>query len=252
MSVCLIFRMCAVTMPMDPLYAAMAERYPDPKADAHYFIRGRAGYLLFIEYGDNRTFDHSGRILRRWHLVGLGDEDDLIRLALYLAGDCVGGNARFSNSPSTQPEALIAKVRATLKTAVPLASTRGLFKNFPVDVDVGWLTGDAHSVGEQNAYKKAQLLAHPHTQTMLAHRITERPKFSPYCEAPQGFDLDEDHPDFALDLGWMIRFGEMTNGANALRLPFNHNKERALDFIHSVLQRNNIHGKSGMECTGGL
>ena len=92
----------------------------------------------------------------------------------------------------------------------------------------------------------------PHTETMLARRIVERPKFSPYCEAPQGFDLDEDHPDFALDLGWMIRFGEMTNGAHALRLPFNHNKERALDFIHSVLQRNNSHGKSGMECTGGL
>ena len=47
MSVCLIFRMCAVTMPMDPLYAAMAERYPDPRR-MRLLHPGCAGYLLFI------------------------------------------------------------------------------------------------------------------------------------------------------------------------------------------------------------
>jgi hypothetical protein len=107
------------------------------------------------------------------------------------------------------------------------------------------------------ADKKAQLLAHPHTHTMLAHRIAERPRFSPYCEAPQGFELDEDHPDFAVDLGWMLRVGELTNGAHALTTAtLIFSKDRALDNIHSVLQRNrypiNERQRPGMECAGGL
>ena len=237
MSICLIFRMCAVKVPMDPLYAATAERYPVMAEDVHFLSRGKTGYLLFVEYGDNRTFDHSGQILRNWHLVGLGEEDDLIRLALYLAGDCVGGNARFANASSTQPEALIAKIRTTLKTAVPLSSLPGTFKDFPVHVDVRWLTGDAERCDERYADKKAQLLAHPHTHTMLTNRIAERPRFSPYCEAPQGFELDEDHPDFAVDLGWMLRVGELTNGAHVLKLPLFFSKDHVLDNIHREQNR---------------
>lgn len=78
------------------------------------------GYLLITQHGDNRTFDHEGRLARNWTLHSCGDHDAVMSDILDCAKSVARETTRLHNSAHTLPHNYVKRHYEILRAALPL------------------------------------------------------------------------------------------------------------------------------------
>lgn len=100
-------------MSSDIIYHSVAARLPKERT-------GQAEDLFVWAWqiGASNCYDHFGRRSRNWALASLGTREQVMRTAIYMAGDCAGGMLKLGSANGwATPETLIAKMRRKLQKA---------------------------------------------------------------------------------------------------------------------------------------